>query len=284
MTGWRAGAPKGTIPVSASRMTAPARLALAAVSVACAGVVAVHAQVTPDTKTIIERSVAANQRNWVAAPNYDYVETDRDKGMSRTYRVTMILGTPYRRVIATNGRALSNPADRAEQRKYQQELAHRRSESSDEHAKRLKSYDAERERDRVLMSQIATAFDFTLERHEAVGVRDTFVLKATPRAGYKPPNAHAEALTGMRGQLWVDVRTYNWVKVAAEVFRPVSIEGFLARVEPGTSFELEEMPVDGGVWLPRHFRAQSTSRILGVFSHGTEDDETYSQYKKASQE
>ena len=44
------------------------------------------------------------------------------------------------------------------------------------------------------------------------------------------------------------------------------------------------MPVGDGVWLPRHFREQSKSKILGVLSHGTHDDETYSQYRKASQE
>jgi hypothetical protein len=86
----------------------------------------------------------------------------------------------------------------------------------------------------------------------------------------------------MKGQLWIDVKTYNWVKVSAEVVRPVSIDGFLARVEPGTSFELDEMPVGDGVWLAKHFREQSRSEILGVFNHSTHDDETYSQYRKSS--
>jgi hypothetical protein len=265
-------------------MTAPLRRALAAFVMAFGGIPFASAQATPDARTIVDRSVAANQRDWAAAPDYDYVETDRDKDATRTYRVTMILGTPYERLTAVNGRPLTKAADRAEQKKFQQEVARRRSESSEAHASRLKSYNTERERDRVMMSQIAVAFDFTLQGHETVAGHDTYVLRATPRDGYKPPNAHAEALTGMQGELWVDAKTYNWVKVAAEVVHSVSIEGFLARVEPGTSFELEEMPVGDGVWLPQHFREQSKSKILGVLSHGTHDDETYSQYRKASQE
>lgn len=50
-------------------------------------------------------------------------------------------------------------------------------------------------------------------------------------------------LRGMEGELWIDEATFQWVKVQARVIRPVSIEGFLARVEPGTRFELEKMPV-----------------------------------------
>lgn len=41
--------------------------------------------------------------------------------------------------------------------------------------------------------------------------------------------------------------------VEATVIHPVSIEGFLAQVEPGTQFKLEKMPVADGIWLPKHF-------------------------------
>jgi hypothetical protein len=47
----------------------------------------------------------------------------------------------------------------------------------------------------------------------------------------------------MQGKLWIDKDSFQWVKVEAQVMHPVSIEGFLAKVEPGTHFELEKEPV-----------------------------------------
>ena len=49
----------------------------------------------------------------------------------------------------------------------------------------------------------------------------------------------------MRGKMWIDTRQYQWVKVHAEVFRPVAFGLFIAHVEPGTEFTLEESPIGG---------------------------------------
>jgi hypothetical protein len=43
----------------------------------------------------------------------------------------------------------------------------------------------------------------------------------------------------MEGTLWIDKKTFQWVKVEATVIRPVSIAGFLAQVQTGRRFELE---------------------------------------------
>jgi hypothetical protein len=64
--------------------------------------------------------------------------------------------------------------------------------------------------------------------------------------------------------------------------RPVSIAGFLARVQPGTRFELEKMPVANGIWLPKHFAMKSSARILFLFRHHSQEDETYFNYQNAA--
>ncbi len=107
------------------------------------------------------------------------------------------------------------------------------------------------------------------------------MLEATPRAGYKAPNMEAEVLTGMQGKLWIDKNTFQWVKVKAQVTHPVSIEGFLARVEPGTSFKLERMPVTDDVWLPKHFAMKSRAKILFFFRNNTQEDDTYFDSQRA---
>ena len=84
----------------------------------------------------------------------------------------------------------------------------------------------------------------------------------------------------MVGQLWIDQKTFQWVKVVAEVVHPVSIGGFLARVDPGTRFELDKAPVGNGIWLPSHFSMKSDAKVLHMFSHDSQEDVTYFDYKK----
>jgi hypothetical protein len=109
---------------------------------------------------------------------------------------------------------------------------------------------------------------------------NVYVLKALPRPGYQPPNLEAEVLKGMQGTLWIDTKTYQWVKVEAEVMHPVWIEGFVAKVTPGTEFELERMPVEDNVWLPKHFAMRGRAKILFFFNHNSSEEETYYDYRK----
>ncbi|MGA8310476.1 MAG: hypothetical protein WB755_10640, partial [Terriglobales bacterium] len=130
------------------------------------------------------------------------------------------------------------------------------------------------------MEQLTKAFNFTLEGEQKLGPHEVYVLQATPRPGYLPPNREARVLTGMGGKLWIDKNTYQWVRVEAQVMHPVSIEGFLARVEPGTQFELEKMPVGDGIWLPKHFAMKAHAKVVFLFNHRTQEDDTYWGYQK----
>ena len=59
-----------------------------------------------EADAIIQRSVAANEADWKAAHEYDYVERDRQKGGgAKTSEELMILGSPYERLVAVNGKA-----------------------------------------------------------------------------------------------------------------------------------------------------------------------------------
>lgn len=234
----------------------------------------------PDVQTIIEKSVAANQANWNAAPNYSYKVRQGTGQGSRTYEVTMILGSPYRRLIAVNGEPLSPPDAAKEQHKLEQVTAQRRAESPEQRQQRIAQYEKDRKRDHLMMEQLTKAFDFRLLGEHRLDTYNVYVLRATPRKGYKPPNMACQVLPAMRGELWIDEQSFQWVKVTAQVIRPTSIEGFLAEVEPGTRFELEKMPVDDGIWLPKHFAMRSNARILYMFSHSTQEDNTFFDYRK----
>ena len=236
----------------------------------------------PDVAQIIQKSVAANQADFDAAPQFNFKETDRDGKGTKTYQVTMIDGTPYNQLIALNGEALSKSQQQQEQQKQQQETAKRRSESASERQQRVAKFEKERKRDHAMMEQLTKAFNFTYIGQRRVRGFNVWVLKAKPRPGYQPPNLETQVLPGMQGQLWIDQKTYQWVRVTAQVVHPVSIEGFLARVEPGTQFEMEMSPVGGNIWQISHFAMRSKARILGMINRGSEENSSYFDYQRAS--
>jgi hypothetical protein len=233
-------------------------------------------------ESIIQHSVEANNRDWKAAPQYDYAETDRDKNGSKTYSVTMVDGSPYSRLVAINTKPLSSSQEHEEQQKFEKMLGERKSESPEQRSKRIAKYEADRKRDGEMLDQLTKAFNFTLAGRGRLDGHAVYVLNAAPRPGYQPPNRDTQVLPGMRGRLWIDQKTFQWVKVEAEVVHPVSIEGFLATVEPGTRFELEKTPVSNDIWLPKHFAMRASAKVLHVFSHREQEDDSYSNYHKAS--
>lgn len=232
---------------------------------------------------IIKRSVAANQADFKAAVNFNWVETDRTGKSSKTSAVTMIEGTPYYRLIAVDGKPLPPAQAAQEEKKQQQAIAQRRAETPEQRRQRIEKFEKERRRDNAMMEQLTTAFDFTMLGQHRVGGHRVYMLKATPRPGYKPPSMELQVLTGMHGELWIDQKNFHWVKVTAQVIHPVSIEGFLAEVEPGTRFELENMPVgNGSVWQPSHFSMRSNAKVFHMFAHESNEDDTYTDYKPVS--
>jgi hypothetical protein len=230
-------------------------------------------------RDLIARSVAANERDYKAAPSYSYKERDREGQSSKTFEVTMIAGSPYRRLIAISNRELPKAEKAREELHYRREVKRRSQESRAERRQRISKYETERRHDHELMGQLTAAFEFKLVGEDKLDAFDVYVLKATPKQGYQPPNLETRVLTGMQGQLWIDKSTYQWVKVTANVIHPVSIKGFLAEVEPGTLFELEKMPVGDGIWQPKHFSMKSHARVLFFHKNGQED-QTYFDYRK----
>lgn len=239
----------------------------------------------PDIQDIVRRSVANNDRNWKAAPQFNFTERDvitkSGKTIHRKYRVLMIEGSQYNELIAENGEPLSRARAAAEQKKLQQEIARRRAETPAQRARRVAQYQRERRQDHELMGEMVKAFDFKLAGREQMNGRDCWVLDATPKPGYRPINHETKVLTGMRGRMWIDAREYQWVKVHAEVFRPVAFGLFIAHVQPGTEFTLDEAPIGDGLWMPSRLITKVHATALMFWSQNSVDDETYTDYRRS---
>ena len=231
-------------------------------------------------KEIIERSAEVNRRDWDAAPGYDYFQRERKDERIKTYEEIMLVGSRYERLVAVDDKPLSPQDEAQEQHRFEKAVAQRQQESASEREHRVGQYQKEIDRDHVLMGELTKALDFTLSGKEMLGRREVYVLKGTPRADYHPPNKQANALTCMQGTLWVDAANFHWVKAEAEVVRPVWIYGFVARIEPGTRFELEQSPIAEGLWMPNHFTMDAKATVFLLFPHYERDNITYFSYHK----
>ena len=238
----------------------------------------IRASARPSASDIIARSVEALEHDWQAEPRYDCTERDRNGKGSKTYEDMVIDGSPYQELVAIDGKPLSAAQQASEKQKLQDTISKRKSESPQERAQRIAKYDAQNKRNHALAADLTKALDFKLAGEGRLEGHDVYVLDARPRPGYQPESTQTQVLTGMRGKLWIDKKTFQWVKVEAEVIHPVSIDGFVARVEPGTRFELEKTPVSDDVWLPKHFSMKSRARILFIFGKDGSDDESYTGY------
>ena len=242
-----------------------------------------HHAAEPDAAMIVRRSVEANLRNYEALPRFDYFKVERrPDGTSRTFEEIMLFGSRYSRLTAVNGEALSQERERDEKQKLERVVKSRAGESPADRTRRVAGYQQERQRDQLLLNEMGNAFDFTMSGEQLLEGHEVYILKARPRRGYKPPNNRAKVLTGMEGTLWIEKNTFQWARVEARVMRPVSIEGFLARVEPGTRLELKHAPLSGDLWMPAHFSMKARATILFLFSKADEEDESYYGYHPAA--
>ena len=260
------------------------RLPIAAVAI---GMLA-HAATPPNPDQIIRKSIAVTKADWAQAPKYSYLERDVESKRhsprtSKTNRVLMIDGSPYNLVTAINDEPLSPEQKAVEQRKLEREIGKRQNESRREREKRLEKYRKENEHNHDMLQEMVDAFQFRLAADTEVNGRACWVLDAEPKPGYEPDDHEGRVLKGMKGRLWIDKSTYQWVKVQAEVVKPVSFYGFLAKVGPGTEFSLEQEPVGGDVWMPKTFNVRVRASALGFFSENSDESDTYLDYQPMPQ-
>jgi hypothetical protein len=232
---------------------------------------------------IVAKSTAVVKADWNAAPQFSFTEHDvivkGGKRTVRSYRVLMIEGSTYNKLVAENGEPLPKDRAAAEEQKLQHEIEARRKESPAARKKRIAQYVLERAQDHALLVEMTHAFTYKLAGNETLNGHDCYRVAAEPKPGYVPKSRETKVLTGMRGTMWIDTKTYQWVKVTASVFRPVTFGLFIARVQPGTEFTLEQAPVAASVWLPTHFTTRVNAKVL-LWSKQSSDDERYSDYRR----
>lgn len=250
---------------------------------------ALHGQ-DPDPLEIIRRSVEQDRLNFERANDYSYVQHTeqrqygRDgrivKTESRTFDVLVIDGEPYEKLIAKNGKPLSEAEARKEAEKLDRELSRRRSQDPGQRARRLSEQEKRRREGREFAREIPEAFTFRLAGQDALEGRPVWIIEAEPKPGYKGKAKRADLLSKFRGRLWIDQQDYQWVRVEADTIAPVRFGWILAKLDPGARMTFEQRRVHGEVWLPSRAWMRLGARVALVKRLDVEVEVSWRDYRK----
>jgi len=216
------------------------------------------------------------QKDQLASLRYEYIENDETKAKgTETSRVNTILGTPYERLIARNGKPLSDDAEKREDEKYQKMLFNRRNELKSAHDNRVRKWKEETR----FLEEAPDAFNFKFLPETTIDGRPTYVVECTPKAGFQPREERSKMFTKIKATAWVDKQELRIVKIEADTMDSVSIGWVLARIGRGTHMEMEQMRLGDSYWVLKTLSIEGRAKILMVDNRNLDEKVTYSDYK-----
>jgi hypothetical protein len=243
-----------------------------------------------DVRQIMVRAVELYRKDAEVARNYTFlqreVESDLDgsgKPKSteiRTWDVTLLEGSPYRRLVARNDQPISAEEQKQEADKLQWSIEQRRKETPEQRDLRIANWRRREQRRSEPVKELPDAFDYQLVREEALNGVATWVIDATPKPGYKPKSTATSFFPKVKIRFWIDKREYQCVKAEMETQGTVTFGGFLVRVAKGGHLLLEQTRVNDEVWLPKRFAMEASARVMLVKGYHKALDMTFSGYKK----
>jgi hypothetical protein len=244
----------------------------------------------PDPADVVRKSIELDQANWMRMKDYTWIarETtrhlDSDGHLKSTegeaWETTILFGEPYRKMLERNGKPLSADEQRREQKKIDELTAKLDRETPAERDRRLAEYMRQREKDREFFREIPDAFDFTLEGAETIDGRDTWVIAARPKPGYRARHSDAKAFARIEGRIWIDQREFQWVRIEARTLGTISAGWFLARLNPGATLRFEQTRINDEIWLPSREVLSGSGRLALLKKLSERQEITWSNYRK----
>ncbi len=160
----------------------------------------------------------------------------------KVYKVTLIAGLPFNRLVRIQDRELSSEESSREDAR--EERFRRRFISAD--AKKMAA-----QRESVLTPELLGRYQFAVERRVVLSNRPTLVLKFTPKEGALPSSTVMDKLLNrMAGRVWIDEADADTARIEVGLIEPVSL-GFLGWLGSLNQCEmsLERQRMPDGVWI-----------------------------------
>jgi hypothetical protein len=247
-----------------------------------------------DPKEIVRRALQRNAHNDEIARQYTYLQRDDVRTLDgagklkhrdlQTYDVTLLEGSPYKRLVARDDKPLPPQEEKKQQELLKKSIEQRRKETPEQRRQRIADWDRNRSKERENLKEVPDAFDFRLAGEEQLDGFPVWVIEGTPRPGFKPKSRDAGYFPKVKGRIWVTKSDYTPVKIAVETLDTISIGAFLVRLAKGGHIDVEFTRVNAEVWLPKQVNILASARLFLVKGFHLDAGFTFSEYKKFTAE
>jgi hypothetical protein len=216
----------------------------------------------PTTKELFERVSERERQTKDQPPRYEFTRTKTTLGYNKkgkvetrdeqTYRMVLIAGQLFPRLLAQNGQPLSG-----------EELAKQQAKEAKFHNQDHKK--KAREGDSVLAQlkgEYADRVEFAVTGRDQLDGREVYVVSVQPKKGLPAKKVEERVIARLEGRLWIDALEYEVAKVDLALTEPVRIGwGVLGAVD---AFKLSigrNRLADGG-WINSAVHLWLQVRIL----------------------
>jgi len=245
---------------------------------------------SPDARAVMQKAVEKDIINWQAAKDYTFLQRTQENELdgngkvksrkSETAEILVLYGEPFERIVAKDDQPLSAAEQKKQNEKFDKDTHKRANESAEDRQKRLEKYQKQREDERGFVREILDAYDFMLVGSEWLNGRETWVIDGAPRAGFEGKRRESKLLRKIKPRFWIDQQDYSWVKLRAEVIDTLTIGWVVARLHKGSTFEMQQVLVNGELWLPQRFDVKLDARVALLKGVNEDVHVTYSDYRK----
>jgi hypothetical protein len=243
-----------------------------------------------DPQEIVRRAIEADSANQQTALAYTFLQRQEERQFDgdgkekqrevRTWDVTLLEGSGYRRLVARDDKPLPPEEQQKEEEKLRQSVEDRRKETAEQREHRLAEWRRRQDRFHGPLKELPNAFNLRLAGQQSVNGTPAWMIDATPKPGYKPTHASAAYFPKIKGRLWIAQADYHWIKVEAETLDTISFGAILFRLAKGAHLVLEQTRIDDEVWVPKHVNVNFNARFVLLKGLRESLDITFTEYKK----
>lgn len=240
-----------------------------------------------DVRQLIERAAANYKKNLEIARNYVYrersvmQELNKDGSVKKTEiqtkEVSIVYGTRYAKLIAKDDKPLDEKDARKEEEKYQKFFAEQKKKF--ENGGEEKDEEKREKETRELTDALVAMMKFTVVGKDQVEGHPVYVVDAEPDPQRKPRSRLEKMVVKLRGKLWIDQNTQDWVRAESDLLDDFSVGLFLFKLQKGAHMEFDRTRVNDEIWLPRRTAVQASGRLL-MFTGRLHAESMFSDYHR----
>ncbi len=205
------------------------------------------------TQTIIKREL---QKNGIL----------RETG-SETFDLAFHKGNRIRRMVARNGRPLTEREQAAEDRDVEKQIENIERDIARKEAREAQGRPSSDDGSRVSIAEVMRASRLVNPRRERFRGRDVIVFDFEPNPDFDYKNAESvlKFFGKTAGVMWIDEQDKQVARLEAYLADSFNVGGgLLAKLRKGASFTLDQQRVNDEIWLPSRADIDLSVRVLLV--------------------